>query len=92
MDYAEQAGLDERVVSALHDVAMTGRARRLRYEHAEGLSLQQAQRDLRDLVSTGILEPVGRTRARYYKEGLRFPETALTEARTPIAITSPYSG
>ena len=50
MDYAEQAGLDERVVSALHDVAMTGRARRLRYEHAEGLSLQQAQRDLRALL------------------------------------------
>jgi fido (protein-threonine AMPylation protein) len=39
-DYAGQGGLDERVVSALHDVAMTGRARRLRYEHAEGLSLQ----------------------------------------------------
>jgi Fic family protein len=92
MDYAEQAGLDERVVSALHDVAMTGRARRLRYEHAEGLSLQQAQRDLRDLVSADILEPVGRTRARYYKEGPRFPETALAEARTPMAITSPYSG
>jgi hypothetical protein len=92
MDYAAQTGLDERVVSALHDVAMTGRARRLRYEHAEGLSLQQAQRDLRDLVATGILEPVGRTRARYYKAGPRFPPTALTEARTPTAITSPYSG
>jgi len=92
MDYTEQTGLDERVVSALHDVAMTGRARRLRYEHAEGLSLQQAQRDLRDLVSADILESVGRTRARYYKEGPRFPETALTEARTPMAITSPYSG
>jgi len=48
---------------------MTGRARRLRYEHAEGLSLQQAQRDLRDLASADILEPVGRTRARYYQEG-----------------------
>jgi hypothetical protein len=82
--------MDERVVSALHDMAMTGRVRRLRYEHAEGLSLQQAQRDLRDLVSAGYLESVGRTRARYYTEGSRFPETALTEARTPRAITSPY--
>jgi hypothetical protein len=91
-DHAEQTGLDERVVSALHDVAMTGRARRLRYEHAEGLSLQQAQRDLRDLVSAAILEPVGRTRARYYTEGPRFPQTALIEARTPMAITSPYPG
>jgi Fic family protein len=92
MDYAQQAGLDERVVSALHDVAMTGRARRLRYEHAEGLSLQQAQRDLRDLVSADILESVGRTRARYYREGPRFPETALTEARTPMTIANPYPG
>jgi hypothetical protein len=77
IDYAEQAGLDERVVSALYDVAMIGRARRLRYEHAEGLSLQQAQRDLRDLVSADILEPVSRTRARFYREGPRFPQTAL---------------
>jgi hypothetical protein len=48
---------------------MTGRARRPRYEHAEGLSLQQAQRDPRELTSAGILEPVGRTRAHYYSEG-----------------------
>lgn len=91
-DFAAGLGLDDRVVSALHDVAMTGRVRRLRYEHAEGLSLQQAQRDLRDLVSAGVLEPVGRTRARYYTEGTRFPEAALTEARTPKAITNPYQG
>ena len=55
-------------MSALHDVAMSGRARRFRYEHAEGLSLQQAQRDLRDLLAADVLEPVGRTCARYYKE------------------------
>jgi Fic family protein len=91
-DFADSRELDDRVVSALHDVAMTGRVRRLRYEHAEGLSLQQAQRDLRDLVSLGVLEPVGRTRARYYTEGPRFPEAALTEARTPRAITNPYQG
>jgi Fic family protein len=89
-DFADSRGLDDRMVSALHDVAMTGRVRRLRYEHAEGLSLQQAQRDLRDLVSLDVLEPVGRTRARYYTEGSRFPEAPLTEARTPKAITNPY--
>lgn len=70
---------------------MTGRVRRLRYEHAEGLSLQQAQRDLRDLVSAGVLTSVGRTRARYYTEGIRFPEAALVEARTPRTIVNPYS-
>jgi hypothetical protein len=51
-DFASEAEMDERMVSALHDAAMTGRVRRLRYEHAERLSLQQAQRDPRDLVSS----------------------------------------
>jgi hypothetical protein len=78
--------------SALHDVAMTGRVRRLHYEHAEGLSLQQAQRDLRDLVATQVLAPVGRTRARYYTEGPRFPEEALSAARTPTTLMNPYGG
>jgi hypothetical protein len=50
-DFTVNRGLDERLVSAMHEVAMTGRVRRLRYEHAEGLSVQQAQRDLRDLTA-----------------------------------------
>jgi Fic family protein len=90
-EFARHTGLDERVVTALHDVAMAGRVRRSRYEHAEGLSLQQAQRDLRDLVTAQILEPVGRTRARYYAAGARFPEQALDIARTPMALTDPYA-
>jgi Fic family protein len=89
-DFAEAEGSDERVVSALHDVAMAGRVRRSRYEHAEALSLQQAQRDLRDLVASQVLEPVGRTRARYYKAGPRFPEQALEVARTPMGLINPY--
>lgn len=89
-DFAESAGLDERMGSALHDVAMAGRVRRSRYEHAEGLSLQQAQRDLRDLTTAQILEPVGRTRARYYTAGPRFPQLALDIAHTPMALTNPY--
>jgi Fic family protein len=90
-DFAEDRRMDERVVSAMHDVAMTGRVRRLSYEHAEGLNLQQAQRDLRDLVAAEVLEPVGRTRARYYREGPRFPEAGLTEARTPMGVKHPYA-
>lgn len=89
--FAGKSGLDERVVSALHDVAVAGRVRRTRYEQAEGLTLQQAQRDLRDLVTAGLLAPVGRTRARYYTEGPRFPGSALELARTPFSLTSPYS-
>ncbi|TKA10141.1 Fic family protein [Actinacidiphila oryziradicis] len=90
-EFADSTGLDERAVTALHDVAMAGRVRRSRYEHAEGLSLQQAQRDLRDLVTAQILEPVGRTRARYYTAGPRFPEQALNVAHTPMTLTDPYS-
>ncbi|MFD0327120.1 hypothetical protein ACFQZC_00360 [Streptacidiphilus monticola] len=90
-EFTQSAGLDERTVTALHDVAMAGRVRRSRYEHAEGLSLQQAQRDLRDLVHARILEPVGRTRARYYTAGPHFPEQALDIARTPMTLTHPYT-
>jgi Fic family protein len=88
--FADEAGLDERVISALHDVAVGGRIRRARYEQAENLTLQQAQRDLRDLATAGLLVPVGRTRARYYIEGPRFPAAALERARKPFTLTSPY--
>lgn len=90
-DFVRQAHLDERVVAALHDVAMTGRVRRSRYEQSEGLNRQQAQRDLRDLVTAQFLQPVGRTRARYYTAGSRFPEQILEVVRTPITLTNPYA-
>ncbi|GIE92738.1 Fic family protein [Paractinoplanes rishiriensis] len=88
--FADRGGLDERVVSALHDVAVGGRVRRTRYEQAENLTLQQAQRDLRELATAGLLAPVGRTRARYYTEGPRFPAEVLDLARTPFTLDSPY--
>jgi Fic family protein len=88
--FVDSVGLSGRVVSALHDVALSGRVRRSRYERSENLRLQQAQRDLRDLVATRVLEPVGRTRARYYVAGERFPQAALEEARTPFTLTDPY--
>ncbi|WP_369229037.1 Fic family protein [Streptomyces sp. R21] len=88
--FAEETGLDERTVTALHDVAMAGRVRRSRYQHAEALSVQQAQRDLRDLTTTLILQPVGRTRARYYVAGPRFPPHAIDIAHTPMTLTQPY--
>ncbi|MEU6535355.1 Fic family protein [Streptomyces sp. NPDC047000] len=90
-EFAEDRGLEERVVSALHDVAMSGRVRRTRYERAEDLSLQRAQRDLRDLVAAGVLTPVGRTRARFYTSGPAFPEPALEAARTPLPLVDPYA-
>lgn len=90
-EFAEDRGLDERVVSALHDVAMSGRVRRTRYERTEDLSLQRAQRDLRDLVAVEVLTPVGRTRARFYTAGPAFPGSALEAARTPLSLADPYT-
>ncbi len=88
--FTAEAGFDERVISALHDVAVGRQVRRARYEQAEGLNVQQAQRDLRDLAGAGLLAPVGRTRARYYTEGPRFPAAALEAARSPFTLTEPY--
>jgi Fic family protein len=83
-------GVDPRTVSALHDVAMTGRVRRAGYEQAEGLSTQQAQRDLRDLGALGVLVASGRTRARTYVAGPAYPEAVLETARTPMTLVDPY--
>lgn len=88
--FVSSRALGERVISALHDVAVIGRVRRSGYERAEGLNLQQAQRDLRDLVASEILTSVGRTRSRFYAAGPRFPEQALEIAKTPVTLTSPY--
>ncbi len=90
-EFASRERLDERLITALHDVALSGRVRRTRYEQNEGLNLQQAQRDLRELVHRQILEPVGRTRARFYVAGSRFPEAPLDIARTPTTLTDPYT-
>lgn len=89
-EFAAQTGLDDRIVSALHDVAMAGRVRRSRYGESEGLSVQQAQRDLKVLAQRDVLQPVGRTRARYYIAGERFPQNVLETARTPTSLVDPY--
>lgn len=89
-EFARRRRFDERVVTALHDVAMSGRVRRTRYESAESLSVQQAQRDLRDLVTAQLLAPVGKTRARFYTVGPAFPEEVLEAARTPSSLMDPY--
>lgn len=90
-DFATDQSLDERLITAMHDVAMSGRVRRTRYEQNEGLNLQQAQRDLRELVRRQVLAPVGRTRARFYVAGAKFPETALEIAHTPTTLADPYA-
>nr|WP_212533756.1 Fic family protein [Actinospica durhamensis] len=91
VDFAKERALDERTVSAMFEAVSNGRVRRASYEQAEGLSLQQAQRDLRDLVAARILRSVGRTRARYYEPGELFPERAQEIADRPVALMDPYA-
>ncbi len=86
----EQLGLDPRMTAAVHETALAGRIRSNRYAQAEGLSGQQAQRDLRDLVARGILRAQGQTRARIYIPADAFPEEILHIAQTPTLVHDPY--
>ncbi len=58
--------LDERMIAVLYDAAIGIRVRSARYRLAAGVSNQVATRDLRDLVSEGLLEPKGERRGRTY--------------------------
>ncbi|MGW1727804.1 Fic family protein [Streptomyces sp. NPDC002306] len=90
-DLTERFHLAERQITALHEVAMTGRVRRSRYEKAEALSDQQAVRDLQGLTRARLLTPVGNTKARYYTAGPGFPPAVLESAHRRHTITDPYA-
>lgn len=89
-EQADRLHMTERQVTALHEVAMTGRVRRSRYEKAEGLTNQQATRDVQALTRAGLLTPVGNTKARHYVAGPNFPRDALESADRRHVITDPY--
>ncbi|MBB5116877.1 cell filamentation protein Fic [Streptomyces eurocidicus] len=91
MDAAEAGGITERQVTALHEVAMTGRVRRSRYEKAEGLNTQQATRDMQALARAELLTAVGQTKGRYYVAGPAFPSNVLATAQRPHTIINPYA-
>lgn len=58
-------GLPERVVSALYDAAV-GEVRRTTYQQDEGLSRDQAIRDIQALTRAGMLTPRGNAATRVY--------------------------
>jgi hypothetical protein len=62
---AGQRGLPERVVSALYAAAV-GELRRTTYQQDEGLSRDQAIRDIQALTRAGLLTPRGNAAARVY--------------------------
>ncbi|MGW2303421.1 Fic family protein [Streptomyces sp. NPDC001809] len=86
----ETLDVTERQITALHEVAVTGRVRRSRYERAEGISEQQAQRDMQHLMRRDLLTPVGNTKGRYYVPGSRYPQNVLATAAARHTIQNPY--
>ncbi|MER5632127.1 Fic family protein [Streptomyces nitrosporeus] len=83
-------GVTEHQITALHEVAVTGRVRRSRYERAEGISEQQAQRDMRHLTRENLLTPIGNTKGRYYVPGSRYPQNVLDTAAARHTVRNPY--
>lgn len=62
---ADERGLPERVVSALYAAAV-GEVRRTTYQQDEGLSRDQAIRDIQALTRAGLLAPRGYATTRVY--------------------------
>jgi Fic family protein len=62
---AEEKGLPERTVSALYAAAV-GEVRRTTYQQDEGLSRDQAIRDIQALTRAGLLTPRGNATTRVY--------------------------
>jgi len=84
-ELAEQHRLSDRVVGALAETAMGLRVRRGTYRTiveataGESVSDLTASRDLKALVDTGLLAPIGERRGRYY-----VADPALVERRQEI--------
>ncbi|MEV7267861.1 Fic family protein [Micromonospora aurantiaca] len=87
--WVRRAALPERVVSALYLAATGGRVRRTVYQRDEGLTDDQATRDLRALVRAGMLEQHGETRGRFYLTSPTLRDLAAPALR-PKEIIDPY--
>ncbi|MGH8905755.1 MAG: Fic family protein [Egibacteraceae bacterium] len=89
---AESRNLHERMVTALYSAA-GGHLRRATYENDEGLSRDQAIRDLSLLVQLGLISPAGRGNQRHYTAGtdLRDRTEAIRREIESVPFTEPYS-
>lgn len=83
---ADQNQLPERSVLALFDAAVGFRVRNGTYRQAADISSQMASRDLARLVETGLLEPHGEKKGRYYEASARTKRMGqrAKEARPPL--------
>ncbi|MEU5388105.1 Fic family protein [Kitasatospora cineracea] len=86
----ERSGRPDRMLYALYPAAMGNRVRRATYQADAGLSEQQAQRDIRELVRAGWLAAKGEAQGRYYTAGADLPEDITGGARRPRPLREPY--
>lgn len=78
--------LSERVADPLFDAVLGVRVQRSTYIKRTELERRTATRDLAHLAELGLLEPVGRTRGRYYLAGepLRRLRAGVRSSRPPL--------
>jgi Fic family protein len=89
---AGERGLPERVVTALYGAAV-GEVRRTTYQHDEGLSRDQAIRDIQALTRAGLLAPRGNATTRVYLlagAAIEIAQAATVAVRGPGR--DPYAG
>ena len=85
-----EAGLPERAAWALFDAASGLRVRRAGYARDAELEAPTAARDLRMLVSAGLLEPQGETKARVYVATPRVREMRARASQAQLKLINPY--
>ncbi len=86
-----QRGWPDRMLCALYPAAMGNRLRRATYQVDSGMSEQQAQRDIRELVRAGWLAARDEAQGRYYLAGPDLPEKITRGVRKPRLLRDPYA-
>ncbi len=81
--------LMERMQMALFDAALGFRVTNTRYRTDTDVSEVVASRDLKKLCDTGLLEPFGEKRGRYYRAGKVLREARLA-TRLPRPLSDPF--
>lgn len=85
----QRRGLKERMVAALAEAAMGRSIRNVTYRKAADISDGAASRDLKELVTAGLLVPHGAKRGRYYTASPVITAIA-EEVGTPEKVGDPF--
>jgi hypothetical protein len=95
---AHGLSLPERTISAMYDAVSGLRVRNAVYratfeDSGEEITEQTASRDLRQLMTAGLLIPTGQSRGCYYTAGETFSRLRreITEARDPWDDSDPFA-